>query len=161
MAEAEVDVRQCFSCGEAVKKWDRFCPSCKADQALASFYATLGDAPTGAAPIAVTTRPFLAGHRIVVEHGVVTGSTVRARHLGSKLAAGVSQTFGGEISGYTRLVQDARQESFERMCDAARAQGANAVVSVAFSIGELFDIAVELLAFGTAVTVETEPGDSA
>jgi uncharacterized protein YbjQ (UPF0145 family) len=110
----------------------------------------------------VTTRFELAGHRIVKELGVVTSSTVRARNSIAKLIAGFSQNFGGELSGYTRLVADARQEAFDRMCADARARGANAIVSANFNTGELFEIAVEILAFGTAVVVTPtqENGDA-
>jgi len=106
--------------------------------------------------VRTTTRHLISGCRVVEEFGVVTGSTVRARHLGAKLLAGVSQNFGGELGGYTQLLQDARFESVERMCDEAREVGANAVLGVSFNTGELFEIAVELLAYGTAVTIEPD-----
>ncbi len=90
--------------------------------------------------VMVTTRFELAGYHIVKELGVVTGTTVRARNLGSKLIAGVTQNFGGELGGYTRLLADARQEAFERMCSEASDAGANAIVSASFNTGELFEI---------------------
>ncbi len=80
---------------------------------------------------------------------------MRARHLGAKLLAGVTQNFGGEIPGYTKLISEARQEAFERMCAEAADRGANAIVAAGFNTGELFEIAVELLAYGTAVVVES------
>jgi uncharacterized protein YbjQ (UPF0145 family) len=106
--------------------------------------------------IRTSNRHQISGFRIMEEFGVVSGSTVRARHLGAKLLAGVSQNFGGELGGYTQLLQDARLESMERMCDEAREVGANAVVGVSFNTGELFEIAVELLAYGTAVRLEID-----
>ena len=108
-------------------------------------------------PMRTSTLAAIPNCRIVDDFGVVTGSTVRARHLGAKLVAGVTQNFGGELAGYTKLIVEARQEAVERMCEEARLRGANAVVGVGFASTELFEIAAELLAFGTAVLVETTP----
>jgi uncharacterized protein YbjQ (UPF0145 family) len=96
----------------------------------------------------------VAGHRIVEDFGLVSGSTVRARNAGARFVAGISQNFGGELGGYTRLLQDAREEALARMCDEAYDLGANAVVGVSMVTAELFDIAVELVAFGTAVQIQ-------
>jgi uncharacterized protein YbjQ (UPF0145 family) len=71
----------------------------------------------------------------------------------------LSQNFGGEISGYTKLLRDAREEAVERMSAEARELGANAVIGVSFTTAELFDIAVELLVYGTAVKVAAASGD--
>jgi uncharacterized protein YbjQ (UPF0145 family) len=110
-------------------------------------------------PLHVSTLWEIAGFRILGDFGMVTGSTVRARNLGAKLVAGLSQNFGGEISGYTKLLRDAREEAVERMSAEARELGANAVIGVSFTTAELFDIAVELLVYGTAVKVAAASGD--
>jgi len=104
--------------------------------------------------LAITPRFEVAEYRIIAEHGLVTGSTVRARGLGAKIVAGVTQNLGGELPGYTKLLQEARREAVERMSVEAVRIGANAVVAVQFAASELFEIAVELLAYGAAVTVE-------
>jgi len=104
--------------------------------------------------LAITPRFEVAGYGIIAEHGLVTGSTVRARGLGAKIVAGVTQNFGGELPGYTKLLQEARQEAVLRMSAEALRIGANAVVAIQFAASELFEIAVELLAYGAAVTIE-------
>jgi uncharacterized protein YbjQ (UPF0145 family) len=91
--------------------------------------------------------------------GMVTGSTVRTRHLGAKLVAGISQNFGGELGGYTRLLQDARDEAVARMIDHARSLGADAVVGFRLATADLFDLAVEMLAYGTAVRTTVASSD--
>jgi len=91
----------------------------------------------------------------VVEHlGLVQGSTVRAKHAGKDLMAGLKNIFGGELGGYTELLQESREEAINRMCQQAEAIGANAVVNVRFSTSAIAAGASEILAYGTAVVVE-------
>ena len=87
-------------------------------------------------------------------YGVVTGSTVRAKHIGRDFMAGLKNLVGGELKGYTELLQEARQEALERMSEQARSVGANAVVNIRFSTSSVAQGAAELFAYGTAVRVE-------
>ena len=85
---------------------------------------------------------------------VVTGSTVRAKHIGRDIMAGLKNLVGGELKGYTELLQEARQEAVDRMIEQARSVGANAIVNVRFSTSNITQGAAELFAYGTAVRVE-------
>ncbi len=94
------------------------------------------------------------GRRIVEFYGVVTGSTVRAKHIGRDIMAGLKNIVGGELKGYTELLREARQEAMDRMVEQAQSVGANAVVNVRFSTSSVAQGAAELFAYGTAVRVE-------
>lgn len=103
----------------------------------------------------VTTNiDFIPGKRIVEHFGVVQGSTVRARHAGADFAAGLKNIVGGELKGYTKLLEDARRESLERMVRQAQLLGANTVINVRFATSAITQGAAELMAYGTAVRVE-------
>ncbi|MDJ0846841.1 MAG: heavy metal-binding domain-containing protein [Myxococcota bacterium] len=94
------------------------------------------------------------GKRISQFFGVVTGSTVRAKHIGRDFMAGLKNIVGGELKGYTELLHEAREEAIERMREQAKSLGANAVVNVRFSTSSVAQGAAELFAYGTAVRVE-------
>lgn len=94
------------------------------------------------------------GRNIIVWKGLVQGNTVRAKHVGRDIMAGLKNIVGGELRGYTELLEDARQESMRRMVEQARSLGANAVVNVRFSTSSVTAGASELYAYGTAVVVE-------
>ncbi len=94
------------------------------------------------------------GKNIVEFYGVVTGSTVRAKHIGRDIMAGLKNIFGGELKGYTELLQDSREEAIDRMTKQAESVGANAVVNVRFSTSSIAQGAAEIFAYGTAVRVE-------
>ena len=94
------------------------------------------------------------GRRIVEHFGLVQGSTVRARHAGSDFAAGLKNLVGGELRGYTKLLNDARQEALERLVQEGQQVGANAIINVRFATSAISQGAAELLAYGTAVRVE-------
>jgi len=96
----------------------------------------------------------IPGQQIVEFYGVVTGSTVRAKHIGCDIAAGLKNFVGGELKGYTELLQEARQEALHRMMEQARSVGANAVINVRFATSSIAQGAAELFAYGTAVKVE-------
>lgn len=102
----------------------------------------------------LTNTEEVPGRRIVAFHGVVTGSTVRAKHLGRDIMASFRNVIGGELKGYTELLQEARAEALQRMSDEAARLGANAVVNVRFSTSSVAQGAAELFAYGTAVRVE-------
>ncbi len=93
------------------------------------------------------------GRAIQAFHGVVTGSTVRTKHVGRDLMASLKNIFGGELKGYTELLQDAREEALDRMVAQAESLGANAVVNVRFATSSVAQGAAELFAYGTAVQV--------
>ena len=102
----------------------------------------------------VTTAATIAGHRIVRTFGLVRGTTVRSRHVGRDIMAGLKTIVGGEIASYTTMMEDARTEALQRLVADAEAQGANAVTDVRFSTSAVMSGAAEVLAYGTAVTVE-------
>jgi len=96
----------------------------------------------------------IPGKTIQEFYGVVTGSTVRAKHIGRDIMAGFKNIVGGELKGYTELLNEARQEAIERMEAQAKSVGANAVVNVRFTTSSVAQGAAELFAYGTAVKVE-------
>jgi len=87
-------------------------------------------------------------------YGLVTGSTVRAKHIGRDLMASLKNIVGGELTGYTELLSESREEAMRRMIAQAEALGANAVVNVRFATSSVAQGAAELFAYGTAVRVE-------
>lgn len=104
----------------------------------------------------VTTTSEMSGKRILRTLGLVRGNTIRARHVGRDLVAGLRNIVGGEISEYTKLLAEAREQALDRMVEEARGLGANAIVEVRFSTSEVMSGAAELLAYGTAVVVEDD-----
>ncbi|MBI1357268.1 MAG: heavy metal-binding domain-containing protein [Acidobacteria bacterium] len=104
--------------------------------------------------ILLSNTEAIPGKRIVEFFGVVSGSTVRAKHLGRDIMAGLKNIVGGELKGYTELLNEAREQALERMVAQARSVGANAVVNVRFSTSSVAQGAAELFAYGTAVRVE-------
>jgi uncharacterized protein YbjQ (UPF0145 family) len=96
----------------------------------------------------------IPGKAIVEYYGVVSGSTVRAKHIGRDIMAGLKNLVGGELKGYTELIGDARTEAVDRMKREAEGLGANAVVNIRFSTSSIAQGAAELFAYGTAVRVE-------
>ena len=90
-----------------------------------------------------------------MEHyGVVSGSTVRAKHVGRDFMASLKNIVGGELKGYTELLQDSRNQAVERMTEQAKQLGANAVVNVRFATSSVAQEASELYVYGTAIRVE-------
>jgi uncharacterized protein YbjQ (UPF0145 family) len=108
----------------------------------------------------IVTTPTIAGKRIVLTHGLVRGNTIRARHIGKDLGAAFKSIVGGEIRAYAELLKESREEALRRMMEDARELGANAVVSVRFATSVVMGGAAEMLAYGTAVTVEEETPES-
>jgi uncharacterized protein YbjQ (UPF0145 family) len=104
----------------------------------------------------VTTTETIKGKRIVRTVGLARGNTIRARHIGRDVLAGLRNIVGGEIRDYTKLLAEAREQALDRMTAEAQRLGANAVVGVRFSTSLLMMSAAELLAYGTAVVVEDE-----
>ena len=102
----------------------------------------------------VSNTETVPGKKIVGFYGVVSGSTVRAKHIGKDILAGLKNIVGGELVGYTELLKEARHEAMQRMIEEAQRLGANAVVNVRFSTSSIAQGAAELFAYGTAVRVE-------
>ena len=102
----------------------------------------------------ITNIEEVPGKQIVEFFGVVSGSTVRAKHFGKDLLAGLKNIIGGELTSYTELLNEARQEAIQRMTAEAQSVGANAVVNIRFSTSSVAQGAAELFAYGTAVRVE-------
>jgi len=98
----------------------------------------------------------LPGYRIVQHLGLVSGNTIRAKHVGRDIMAGLKNIVGGEIKGYTELLSEARSEAIKRMATAAEQLGANAVINVRLSTSAVMAGAAELFAYGTAVIAEIE-----
>lgn len=97
---------------------------------------------------------FLPDRKVVKHLGLVQGSTVRAKHAGKDLMAGLKNIVGGELKGYTELLNESRQEALDRMVQQAESIGANAVINVRFSTSSIAAGAAELMAYGTAVIIE-------
>ena len=102
----------------------------------------------------IVTTHEVAGKRIVKTIGLVRGNTIRARHFGRDVLAGLKNLVGGEISDYTKMIAECREEALDRMIAQAEANGANAVIGMRFATAEMMESAAELLAYGTAVVVE-------
>ena len=107
----------------------------------------------GASDILISNTELVPGREIVEFYGVVTGNTVRAKHIGRDIMAGLKNVVGGELAGYTELLQDSREEATQRMIEQARSMGANAVVNVRFATSSISQGAAELFAYGSAVRV--------
>ena len=101
----------------------------------------------------VTNLETVPGRQITAHLGLVQGSTVRAKHVGRDIMAGFKNLVGGELRGYTELLQEARAEATRRMLEQAQAQGANAVINVRYSPSSITAGASELFAYGTAVQI--------
>ena len=102
----------------------------------------------------VSNIEILPNKRVIKHLGLVQGSTVRAKHAGKDIMASFKNFFGGELESYTELLQESREEAVARMCEQARAIGANAVINVRFSTSAIAAGASEILAYGTGVHVE-------
>jgi uncharacterized protein YbjQ (UPF0145 family) len=96
----------------------------------------------------------IPGRRVVRHLGLVQGSTVRSKHAGRDIMAGLKNIVGGELKGYTELLIEAREEAIARMVAQAQSVGANAVINVRFSTSNITSGAAEVMAYGTAVFAE-------
>jgi uncharacterized protein YbjQ (UPF0145 family) len=110
--------------------------------------------PLAPGVIILTNIEQVPGRRIVEHFGLVSGNTIRAKNVFRDIAAGLKNIIGGELTGYTQLLQESREQAVQRMEDQARQLGANAVVNVRFSTSSVAQGAAELYAYGTAVRVE-------
>lgn len=102
----------------------------------------------------LTTLESVPGKAITQHLGLVQGSTVRAKHAGRDLMAGLKNIFGGELKGYTELLHESREEAISRMIEQAQSIGANAVLNIRFSTSSITQGASELFTYGTAVKLD-------
>ncbi|MFC7807756.1 YbjQ family protein [Streptomyces olivaceus] len=106
--------------------------------------------------VLVVTTNELPGYRVQEVLGEVFGLTVRSRHLGSQIGAGLKSMIGGELRGLTKTLVETRNEAMERLVEQARTRGANAVLAFRFDVTEAADVGTEVCAYGTAVVVARE-----
>ncbi len=142
------------------------------NQSLSAAKAASGSSPQkpqsdlGTAPQAPFQKSFHGGAmiitnietipgRTIMEHfGLVSGSTIRAKHVGRDIMASLKNLVGGELKGYTQLLQESRKQAMDRMIAQAKQLGANAIVNVRFSTSSVAQGAAELYAYGTAVKIQ-------
>ena len=101
----------------------------------------------------ISTKDTIDGREIIRHIGMVKGNTIRARHIGRDIMAVIRNIVGGEISDYTKMMAESREQALDRMIEEARAKGANAIVGVRFATSMVMQNAAELMAYGTAVEV--------
>ncbi len=102
----------------------------------------------------LTNVESVPGKRIVEHYGLVHGSSIRAKHVGRDIMAGLKNIVGGELKGYTELLAESRRQSIERLVAQAEELGANAIINIRLSTSSVAQGAAEILAYGTAVKVE-------
>jgi uncharacterized protein YbjQ (UPF0145 family) len=102
----------------------------------------------------ITTSEQVEGKKVKKTIGLVRGSTIRAKHIGKDIMAAFRGMAGGEITEYTQMMAEAREEALKRMIEAAEKEGANAVIAVRFGTSMVMQNAAEVLAYGTGVVLE-------
>ena len=105
----------------------------------------------------VVTTETIAGKRIVKTLGLVRGNTVRARHIGKDILAGFRNIVGGEVSEYTKMMAESREQALDRLVVEAKEAGADAIVNLRFATSSVMGSASEILAYGDAVKLSKEP----
>jgi len=109
---------------------------------------------SGPSKLLLSNTESIPGYSISRHLGLVHGSTVRAKHIGRDMMAGLKNIIGGELKGYTELLNESRQEAISRMVQQAESIGASAIINIRFSTSNITAGASELLAYGTAVILE-------
>ena len=102
----------------------------------------------------LSTTDTIYGKKIVRHLGLVRGNTIRARHIGRDIMAGLRNIVGGEITDYTKMMAESREQAIDRMIEEAQNLGANAIIGISFATSMVMQMAAEILVFGTAVVVE-------
>lgn len=102
----------------------------------------------------LSTTNTIPDKKIVKHLGVVKGNTIRARHIGKDIMAGFRTVVGGEITDYTKMMAESREQATDRMIEQAQDLGANAIVEIRFATSMIIQMAAEILVYGTAVVVE-------
>jgi uncharacterized protein YbjQ (UPF0145 family) len=98
----------------------------------------------------------IAGKKITKHLGLVKGNSVRVRHVGRDILAGLRTIVGGEVVEYTKMLAETREQALDRMIEEAAKLDADAVINVRFSTSQIMKAAAELLAYGTAVKIADE-----
>ena len=104
----------------------------------------------------ISTTDRIEGKKIVKQLGLVKGNTIRARHIGRDVMASLKNIVGGEITDYTKMMAESREQAIDRMIEDADKLGANAIVGMKFATSMVMQSASEILAYGTAVIVESQ-----
>ena len=105
----------------------------------------------------ITPSSTVAGYRITKTLGLVRGNTIRARHVGKDILAGLRNIVGGEVAEYTKMMAESREQAIDRMAVEAEELGADAIVNLRFATSYVMGSASEILAYGDAVQLEKEP----
>lgn len=103
---------------------------------------------------------FMTGNKVIKHLGLVQGSSVRTKHVGKDILSGIKNMFGGELSAYTELLHESREEATQRMIQQAEAVGANAVLNVRYSTSSITSGAAEIYVYGTAVVLDLKDTDT-
>ncbi|MFA7578376.1 MAG: YbjQ family protein [Candidatus Muiribacteriota bacterium] len=98
----------------------------------------------------------IPGKKVVTHFGIVSGNTIRAKHLGRDIMSGLKNLVGGELTAYTELLTESRNEAIQRMIAEGEKLGANAIINIRFSTSSVMQGAAELYVYGTAVVIENE-----
>jgi len=141
---------ECIKCGISFKQKEE---TVVMERSQISFGETEVVQIKGGAMI-LTNIESIPGKRIVEHFGLVSGSTIRAKHIGRDFMASLKNIVGGELKGYTELLNESRKQAVERMIEQTRQMGGNAIVNIRFSTSSVAQGAAELYAYGTAVRVE-------
>jgi len=104
--------------------------------------------------VIITTTDFIPGREIEKVIGVVSGNSIRAKHIGKDIVAGLRTVVGGEITEYTEMLSESRREALKRMMEDAQSVGADAVINIRYSTSAVMTGAAEMLAYGTAVKLK-------
>ena len=104
----------------------------------------------------ITTQDNFADHEIIETLGLVRGNTIRARHIGRDILASLRNVVGGEVTDYTKMLAESREQSIDRMIAEAKSKGADGIVCVRFTTSAVMQGAAELLAYGTAVKLKSK-----
>lgn len=102
----------------------------------------------------LATTDEIKGKEIIQTLGLVKGNTIRARHIGHDMVAGLQQIVGGELAGYTKMITESREEATHRMINEGKKMGANAIVGVRYASSDIMAGAAEIVAYGTAVKIK-------
>ncbi len=153
--------KTCKACGAQLPLKAEYCIQCGAAVHGDRATATPQQSPSAAKPrniqgVIVVSSNWIPGHNIKDTLGFIYGLTVRSRGLGRNITAGLRSIAGGEIHEYVEMMQQSRDEALYRMVEHAKALGANGVISTYFDSSEISDYMQEILAYGTAIIVETQ-----
>ena len=102
----------------------------------------------------MVTTDFVPGRKVSEALGLVRGNTIRARHIGRDIMAALRNIVGGEISDYTKMMAESREQAIDRMIEEARSLEADAILNIRFATSMIMQSASEILAYGTAVKLE-------